>query len=110
VSMQDIGQNERVPRKIILGPIEKAIATVAVAACIGLPSYLWRRSEASADDQKKALQAIDTRTQVMQQQIGTVVVQLQDFQTIRTNDAKQEVRLEAIESEVKELRAMRNLK
>lgn len=110
MSMQDIGQNDRAPRKIILGPIEKLIASIAVAACVGVPSYLWRRSEASADAQQKALQAIDTRTQVMQQQMVTIGAQLVDFQAIRTHDAEQQVRLDAVESEVKELRAMRNLK
>lgn len=108
--MIESDENGKLPHRITLGPIEKVIASVFVAAVIGVPSYLWQKSENRAELQDKQLQQIDTRTQVMAQQMATLTAQLADVPSIRDRSTTNTVRIQQLEDQVKELRSMRGLK
>lgn len=98
------------PHRITLGPIEKIIAALAVSAMVGMPVYLWKKAEARADDQDITLRAVDTRTQVMSQQMATISSQLADIPTLRTQMAENKVQITRNTQDIAELRDMKGLK
>lgn len=98
------------PHRMVLGPSEKALASLAIAAIVGVPAYLWQKAELRADRQEETLQQVDTRTQVMTQQMATITAQLADAASVRDKAAENRVRIQALEEQVRELRQMRGLK
>ncbi|MGQ4661327.1 hypothetical protein [Lysobacter sp. F6437] len=89
-----------------LGPIEKWIATIIGAAVVAF-GY-WFVSEVR--DQGDAIDNLATQQAVMNNQLVTLNLQLADVPSISRKMAEHDVRIDRLESDVKELRGTRGLK
>lgn len=110
MTMYEMESSGQVPHRVTLGPVEKVIAALAVAAMVGVPPYLWQRAEARADKQDETLRAVDTRTQVMANQMTALATQLADIPALRTALAENKVQIQRNSEDIAELRSMRGLK
>lgn len=108
--MKDVDETGEMGHRIAFSFADKVFAAVVVAVLIGLPSYLWKKAEARADKQDDTLRAVDTRTQVMSQQMATIATQLADIPALRTQMAENKVQVSRNTDDISELRAMRGLK
>lgn len=108
--MRDTDPDTHASHRLTLGPVEKLIVTVLIAAVVGVPAYLWRKQEAQQERQQEVLQAVDTRTQVMAQQMTALSAQMADVPAMRIQMAELKVQVAANTQAIAELRAMKGLK
>lgn len=96
VDLQDKGYGRT---HVSLGPVEKWGVTAIGAAVIGVGWWLVT-----------SMQAVLTQQAVTNQQLTNIGAQLTDVPQLRSQNAELKVRVDRLESDVKELRSMRNLK
>lgn len=93
--------------RVTLGLGDKVLAAIAVAAAIGVPSYLWKRQDSQQqawqERMDRTLQAVDTRTQV-------IVAMTADVPAVRDRGIKNEVNIATLQRDVQELKTMQGLK
>jgi len=82
-----------------LGPVEKAIVSAIGAAVVGVGWWLV-----------SSMQTVMTQQAVTNQQLLAISAQLADVPALSRRMAEHQVRLDRLESDMKELRATRNLR
>lgn len=108
--MRDTNTATSESHRLTLGPVEKSLMSILLIAVVGVPAYLWQRAEAAADKQREVLASVDTRTQVMAQQMSMLTAQLADLPAINQRVSRLEVQSERNRQDIAELRSMRGLK
>lgn len=89
-----------------LGVIERWVAGIVVAV---LGYFLFTFAQ-NSKEQTDRLAKVETQQAVTNQQLATLTLQLADVPSMSGRVSKNEVRLENVEEQIRELRQMRGLK
>ena len=109
-AVRDTDTRTQESHRLTLGPVEKVIVSILILAVVGVPVYIWRRAETQQEETRRVLAAVDTRTQVMAQQMTALSAQMADMPAMRVQMTRLEVQVGRNAQDIAELRAMRGLK
>lgn len=102
---------------VVVGPIERWIAGLVGMAVVGLIALLYGGITTRLDEQNlttKALTAtvgnVATQQAVTNGQVATLTQQLSDVPRLKTDVAETKVRVDRLEQDTKELRALQGIR
>lgn len=96
--------------QVRLGTVEKWVVTAGAGLLTVALGFIFIRVTGQLDTQGKAIQDLATQQAVTNSQLTTLNLQLADVPSITRKLAEHDVRIDRLESDVKELRGTRGLK